>query len=145
MCLRRKIKIVPKKYGGVKYMINEAKAFFKNYNTTFDSGDMFEFSKLFHEPFISARPDGSIAHMPTNEIAKEFFTKAQTSWEAEGCKYMSTKNYDVTSIGHNAMLVTLTWVLLNENREQIREWRQSYNLLKSNDQWKVFSSMFHSE
>lgn len=124
-------------------MINEAKVFFSKYNATFDSGDMTAFSKLFHEPFVSVRPDGLIAHMPTNKIAEAFFTSALASWQAEGYESMSTKSYDVTSMGDTGMLVTLTWLLLDANREPIREWRQSYNLLKSDGEWKVFASIFH--
>ena len=56
-------------------MIEQAKLFFKNYNEVFDGGDMREFSKLFFEPFISVRPDGSVASMPTNQVAEKFFNK----------------------------------------------------------------------
>ncbi len=125
-------------------MINTAKDFFHIYNKTFDSGDMDAFSKLFNEPFVSVRPDGSVESMTTNDIARDFFTKVLATWKKEGYKYFSTKDYDVTPIGNKSMLVTLTWELLNENRGLIREWRQSYNLLDRNGDWKVVTSTFHA-
>lgn len=125
-------------------MVEEAKKFFDEYNTTFDSGDMVAFSKLFAEPFISVRPDGAIASMSTNEIAKDFFSDAFNTWILEGYKYFSTKDYIVTPIGRKSMLVTLTWEMLNVNRNFVREWRQSYNLLKIGNQWKVITSTFHA-
>ncbi|MFL0800518.1 MAG: nuclear transport factor 2 family protein [Agarilytica sp.] len=124
-------------------MINTAKEFFQIYNETFDSGDMEAFSKLFNEPFLSVRPDGSVESMTTNNLAKDFFTKVLALWKNEGYKYFATKDYDVTPIGNKSMLVTLTWELLDKNRALIREWRQSYNLLDRNGEWKVITSTFH--
>lgn len=125
-------------------MINEAIKFFRTYNSVFDSGDMDAFSKLFSEPFISVRPDGSVASMPSNVVASKFFSGALKQWKSEGYCYFSTKDFDVTPIGTKSMLVTLTWQLLDKNREFIREWRQSYNLLNSDGTWKVITSIYHA-
>ena len=125
-------------------MVEEAKKFFDAYNTIFDSGDMAAFSQLFSEPFISVRPDSAIVSMSTNEIALDFFRDVLNTWKLEGYKYFSTKDYDVTPMGKKSMLVTLTWEMLNENHGLIREWRQSYNLLRVGNQWKVITSTFHT-
>ncbi len=124
-------------------MIDSAKDFFQAYNEIFDTGDMKAFSKLFNEPFVSVRPDGSVESMTTNQMAEDFFSKVLALWKNEGYKYFATKDYDVTLIGKKSMLVTLTWELLDSNRELIREWRQSYNLLDRNGEWKVITSTFH--
>ncbi len=125
-------------------MIDSAKDFFRTYNEIFDTGDMKAFSKLFNEPFISVRPDGSVESMATNQVAEDFFSKVLVLWKNEGYQYFSTKHYDVTPIGNKSMLVTLTWELLDKNRKLIREWRQSYNLLDQNNEWKVITSTFHA-
>ena len=125
-------------------MIEEAKRFFQNYNEVFDSGDMKAFSKFFCEPFISVRADGSVASMPTNAIAEEFFFKAIEKWKEEGYQYFSTRDYSITPIGSESMLVTFTWEMLDKDRVLIREWCQSYNLLRCDGVWKVITSTFHS-
>ena len=126
-----------------KFMVVEAKRFFDGYNTIFDSGDMDAFSNLFTEPFISGRADGTLESMPTHEMAKDFFSKALNKWNIEGYQYFTTKDYEVIPMGQKSMLVSLTWEMLNESRILIREWRQSYNLIKVDNHWKVITSTFH--
>ena len=103
-------------------MVEEAKMFFDEYNTIFDSGDMRAFSRLFAEPFISVRPDGAVANMSTKEIAKQFFSDALKTWKPEEYKFFSTKDYEVTPVGQKSMLVTLTWQMLNVNHGLVPEW-----------------------
>ena len=124
--------------------LEEAKNFIYKYNKIFDTGNMEEFSKLFCEPFISVRADGSIANMPTNEIACEFFKTVYKTWQNEGYETFTTKDFEVIEIGNNSMLVTFTWEMLDKNQNLIKEWRQSYNLLRDKENWKVVTSTFHS-
>lgn len=124
-------------------LLQEAKEFFKEYSSVFDTGDMNAFSKRFTEPFLSIRPDGSIQSMPTNQSASEFFSKAYSLWQEEGYASFKTCDYTVIPIGGSATLVTLTWEMLDKNNQLIKEWRQSYNLVKKDNSWKVYASTFH--
>ena len=124
-------------------LIQEAKTFFKEYNSLFDTGDMNEFSKRFTEPFLSVRPDGAIQSMLTNESASKFFVGVFSLWRKEGYKSFTTRDYTVTPIGNSAMLVTLTREMLGKDNQVIKEWRQSYNLVKKNNIWQVYVSTFH--
>ncbi len=122
----------------------QAHDFFEKYQSTFDSGNMSAFAKLFSEPFISVRPDGTIQSMPTNESASIFFHYVKENWQQEGYSSFATKDFDVTPIGASSMLVTLTWQMLDRDNNLIREWRQSYNLLLRNNLWTVITSTFHA-
>lgn len=124
-------------------LLDEAKRFFKEYRAVFDTGDMDEFSKRFAEPFVSIRADGTIQSMPTNESASEFFEHVSSLWKAEGYDSFRTRDYEVTPIGSSAMLVTLSWDMLDKDNQLIKEWRQSYNLVKQDDVWQVYASTFH--
>ena len=124
-------------------LIEEAQEFFREYGVVFDIGNMEVFSKRFAEPFLSIRPDGTIQSMPTNESAAEFFDTVFLSWKQERYSSFATRDYDVTPIGKEAMLVTFTWEMLDKNKELIRDWRQSYNLVKQYGVWKVYASTFH--
>ncbi|KKD59255.1 hypothetical protein RN22_16905 [Grimontia sp. AD028] len=124
--------------------VEQAKEFFEHYQTMFDSGDMEAFSKLFAEPFISVRPDGSVQSMPTNKCALKFFSEVYDNWKAEGYSSFRTKDFQVTPIGKDSMLVTFTWVMLDDSQNAIREWRQSYNLLARSSSWVVITSTFHA-
>lgn len=125
-------------------LLHEAHGFFKHYGEVFDSGDMQAFSTLFVEPFVSVRADGTVVSMPTHSVAESFFTLALRAWQKEGNRYFNAKDHEITPIGSNSLLVTLTWELLDAERKIIREWRQSYNLLKVSSDWKVLASIFHA-
>lgn len=122
----------------------DAEQFFAEYGRVFDTWDMEAFSKMFCEPFVSVRPDGTVASMPTNKVAQEFFETVLEVWKKEGYKTFGMRDFDVTPIGTNSALVTLTWELLDSAGDMIRDWRQSYNLLNTSDGWKVITSTFHS-
>jgi len=121
----------------------EAKDFFTKYRTTFDEGNMKEFSTFFSEPFTSIRADGGIQSLPTNKDAELFFPQVIAAWEKEGYDHFSISDFEVLKLGLGSLLVTFTWNMLNDQGSIIRQWRQSYNLIKQDKQWKVILSTFH--
>ncbi len=120
-----------------------AKEFFTKYRTTFDKGDMKEFSTFFNEPFMSVRADGQIQSLPTNKDAELFFPQVIDIWKNEGYKSFTMCDFEVIKLGSSSVLVTFTWEMLDNNADLIRQWRQSYNLVKNVDEWKVILSTFH--
>lgn len=121
----------------------KAKMFFREYGSTFDSWDMDKFSSFFHEPFISIRGNGKSVIMHNQSEAKRFFTRVLNSWKKDGYKKFQTKDYEVQNLGEESMLVTFTWQMINKDNVIIRQWRQSYNLVKYNNEWKIIMSTFH--
>ena len=47
------------------------------------------------------------------------------------------------NLGIKSMLVTFTWQMMDKNDAVIKEWKQSYNLIKKEDTWKIIMSTFH--
>ena len=126
-------------------MKEQAKQFFSQYGSTFDSWDMEKFSSFSNEPFISVRGDGKSIIMNTNNDAKVFFTSVLSKWKKDGYVKFSTKDYEVINLGVKSMLVTFTWQMMGKNNVVIKEWKQSYNLIKKEDTWKIIMSTFHIE
>ncbi|NQY21726.1 MAG: nuclear transport factor 2 family protein [Campylobacteraceae bacterium] len=124
-------------------MEENAKMFFRKYGSTFDSWDMDKFSSFFHEPFISIRGDGKSVIMNTKRDAKIFFTRVLNTWKRDGYHKFQTKDYEIINLGEQSILVTFTWQMMNKENVIIRQWRQSYNLVKYNNQWKIIMSTFH--
>jgi hypothetical protein len=48
-------------------------------------------------------------------------------------------------IGEGGLLVTFDWHILGEQNRLIRQWRQSYQLVRVARKWQVLTSMFHAE
>jgi len=120
-----------------------AKEFFTKYRSTFDKGKMKEFSNFFNEPFISVRADGEIQSLHTHKDAELFFPQVIDAWKKEGYKSFTMCDFEVIKLGSSSVLVTFTWEMLDNNADLIRQWRQSYNLIKKDDSWKVLLSTFH--
>ncbi|OUR72702.1 hypothetical protein A9Q76_03245 [Arcobacter sp. 31_11_sub10_T18] len=120
-----------------------AKEFFTKYRSTFDKGNMKEFSTFFNEPFMSVRADGKIQSLSCNKDAELFFPLVIDMWKKEGYNSFTMSDFEVVKLGSTSMLVTFTWEMLDNNADLIRQWRQSYNLVKNYDEWKVILSTFH--
>ena len=126
-------------------LLDQAKAFFDQYGSTFDRGDIAKFSTFFNEPFISVRPDGRVQMCPTHEDAEQFFSSVLVTWKEQGYQNFTTRHFEITPIGQRSMLVTLTWEMWEGQGKLIREWRQSYNLIMQDSGWKVIASTYHTE
>jgi hypothetical protein len=49
----------------------------------------------------------------------------------------------VVPIGALSALATMDWEMLREDGTVIRRWRQSYNLLRVETEWRILASTFH--
>ena len=123
---------------------DQAIAFFQQYVTVFDSGDMARFVTRLAEPFASVRPDGRIQAMPDHQAARRFFEQARAAWVEDGYDHFATSDYEVVALGERSLLVTLNWAMLSQQDTVLRQWRQSYNLVKLDQVWKLAFSTFHS-
>ena len=92
---------------------------------------------------MSVRADGTIQSLATNKDAEDFFPQVIEVWRKEGYHSFTISDFEVVKLGSTSVIVTFTWEMLDINASLIRQWRQSYNLLKNNGQWKVLLSTFH--
>ena len=121
---------------------NEIKDYFDTYIQLFLQ-DLVKFNECYSVPSISVRDDGTFYAFMTKEQAYQFFEDALKRYSEEGCKYWLIKNLSVTPLGALAVMVTIDWVMERDDHSPIRGWRQSYNLFKSSDGWKITLSTVH--
>ena len=119
-------------------------AFFDRYRRDFDSNDWKAFTAHFHEPFVTVRSDGSVHFLPSRVEAEKFFQTVADNWQREGYDRFSTTNYAVMPIGKFSLLATFDWEMLRQDGSLVRKWRQSYQLISVERQWKVLASTFHA-
>jgi hypothetical protein len=53
------------------------------------------------------------------------------------------RNLEVVPIGGRSLLATMDWVFYRGDGSQLKQWRQSYNLARIDDRWKILLSTFH--
>ena len=117
--------------------------FFKRYQFEFDQQNWLNFAALFYEPAMSVRADGSVMLIPTHAEGARLYESVSIAWRAEGYERFEMENFEVLALGQDSRLVSFDWLMLSGHGELIRRWRQSYQLIRTQGAWQVFTSTFH--
>ena len=117
--------------------------FFKRYQFEFDQQNWASFAALFHEPAMSVRADGSVMVIATQADGARLYASVSIAWRAEGYARFEMENFESLALGQDNRLVSFDWLMLSEHGELIRRWRQSYQLIRPQGAWQVFTSTFH--
>jgi len=119
--------------------------FFERYATAFDRRDWPVFVSLLHEPVLTVRSDGSVRCLRSHGEARAFFEGVADAWRHEGYHRFVASDYEIVSMGKRSLLVTLDWKMLREDGTVVRAWRQSYQLLEVENEWKVLAFTYHAQ
>jgi hypothetical protein len=120
------------------------KKFFDDYVQAW--GDWTTVAMLYHAPSITVRGDGSIHCFQSKEELQKFFQGVGEAYSREADlgpgRYHSLA---VQPIGARSALATLTWQMVRTDGSVVREWRQSYNLVRIDGRWQILAATFHLE
>jgi ketosteroid isomerase-like protein len=126
-------------------LTNEIRAFLEEYNTAFASIDGKRIAALYHMPTVTMRGDGSIHCLQSREELARFFQGVADTYYKDGYRGGRFKNLEVVPIGGRSALASLHWEMQRGDGSVIREWRQSYNVVRIGDVWQILVSTFHVE
>lgn len=119
------------------------RAFLKQYTEAFEAIDGNRIAALYYMPTLTMRGDGSIHCLQSREELARFFQGVADSYFQDGYRGGSFENLQVTPIGGRSALATLDWEMRRADGSLIREWRQSYNLVRIAGGWQILVSTFH--
>jgi hypothetical protein len=122
---------------------DEVRGFFEEYTKAFDSIDGSRIAALYHMPTVTMRGDASIHCLQSREELARFFQGVADTYYKDGYRAGSFKNLQVVPIGGRSALATLDWELRRGDGSVIREWRQSYNVVRVGSGWQILVSTFH--
>ncbi|MET0487233.1 MAG: hypothetical protein ABW216_16130 [Candidatus Rokuibacteriota bacterium] len=122
---------------------DEVSRFFDDFVTAFCSFSGVSIAALYHVPGVALRGDGSIQCLQSRADIERFFQAAIDAYHRDGCRGIRFKDLDVMPIGGRSALGTVSWELLREDGAVLRQWRQSYNLVRVERGWQVFASTYH--
>jgi ketosteroid isomerase-like protein len=126
-------------------LTQEVRGFFEQYTEAFDSIDGNRIAALYCMPTVTMRGDGSIHCLQSREELARFFQGVADTYHRDGYRSGSFKNLQVTPIGARSALATLDWELRRMDGSIIRQWRQSYNVVRVAGGWRILVSTFHVE
>jgi hypothetical protein len=122
----------------------EVRSFLAAYMREFSSLSGARIASLYHVPCVTVRGDGTIHSLQTRQDVERFFEGVAAAYAREGAHGEGRyKNLEVHPIGGRSVLVTVDWELQREDGSVIREWGQSYNLVRGETGWQVLLSTFH--
>ena len=117
--------------------------FFDRFVEAFASFSGSRVAALYHVPGIALRGDGSIQCLQSRAEVEGFFQRALDGYRRDGCRAARFKDLDVVEMGGRSVLGTVTWELLRDDGSVLRQWRQSYNLVRLDAGWQAFASTYH--
>ena len=126
-------------------LTEEIRGFFENYAKAFDSIDGNRIAALYYVPTVTMRGDGSIHCLQSRDDLARFFQGVADTYYRDGYRSGSFTNLQVVPIGGRSALATMDWELRRADGSVIREWRQSYNVVRVSDGWQILLSTFHVE
>ena len=89
------------------------------------------------------RGDGSIHSLQSREELARFFQGVADNYQKDGYAGGRFDELQVSPIGGRSALATMDWQMLRRDGSLIREWRQSYNLVREGSGWQILVSTFH--
>ncbi|MBI3029903.1 MAG: DUF4440 domain-containing protein [Candidatus Rokubacteria bacterium] len=124
-------------------LTEEVSAFLKEYMEAFGSFSGARIAALYYTPCVTLRADGSIHCLQSRLDIERFFQGVADAYYRDGYRSSRFTNLDVVPIGGRSTLATVTWELLREDGSVLRQWRQSYNLVRVEKGWQILASTFH--
>lgn len=121
----------------------EVRAFFDQYNEAFASFDGKRIAALYYMPTVTMRGDGSIHCLQSSEDLASFFQGVVDTYRKDGYSDGNFKNFEALAIGGLSALATMDWELLRQDGSVIKSWRQSYNVVRTPEGWRILVSTFH--
>jgi hypothetical protein len=121
----------------------EISAFFHKYTEKFTTWDGDQIAKLYCVPCITMRGDGSIHCFRSPSEVARFFQGVADAYRREGADSGTAHDIVAVPIGECSALGTVTWKNLRPDGSVTREWRQSYNLVRFPEGWRILATTFH--
>lgn len=124
-------------------LTDEIRSFFEDYTKTFATFDGNRIAAFYWVPAITMRGDASIHCLESREEVARFFQGVADTYHKEGAQSGPLKNLQIVPIGERSALATMDWELRRGDGSLIREWRQSYNVVRGGNGWQILVSTFH--
>ena len=118
-------------------------AFFSSFAEDVPNFDAGLIAKRYHSPYVvmSASGDAWVC----NEVAEtiEYFQSLLDKHKSEGVVSCSFEALEWTAIGDHCVLASVAWTMSGSDGQAISNWRESYNMLSTEDGFKIFTSIDH--
>ncbi len=124
-------------------LVVEIGSCFEAYAEAFHARSGARIADFYATPCASMRGDASIHWFQSRAETEKFFQTVADTYYQDGLRRSEIGNLEVVPIGGRSLLATMDWVFYRGDGSLLKQWRQSYNLARIDDRWKILLSTFH--
>src|SRR5215472_11693175 len=121
----------------------EMSDFLNRYTEAFLTWDGDKIAEFYCVPTITMRGDGSIHCFRSREKIVRFFQSVADTYKGEGTAGGTATDIVAVPLGERSALATVTWTNLRPDGNVARQWRQSYNVVRFAEGWRILAATFH--
>ena len=122
---------------------SEVQRFFDAFVSAFREFDGNLIAQRYAAPYLSLNAASVLQQFNTQEETGRYFQRIVDQYHLQGCRTCRFNDLEVTSLGSNCALASVTWELLRSDGSIISAWRESYNLMRTSDGFRIFASIDH--
>ena len=125
-------------------MHDQIQHFFDAFVAAFAQFDGALMAQRYATPCVSLDAQGTLRSFHTPAEIAGYFQSVLTAYHQQGCRSCRFGDLEVVSMGARSALATVSWELLRADGSMASGWRESYNLLRTDQGWRVFASTDHA-
>ena len=123
--------------------IAEVRSLYTAYADAFHARSGKQIAGFFYTPCMSMRGDASIHCFQSRTETEKFFQGVSDTYYEEGLRRSEFQNLEVIRIGGRSLLASMDWVFYRGDGTLLKQWRQSYSMVRVDGRWKIVLSTFH--
>ena len=124
-------------------LTHEMASFFDDFVAAFSRFDGAHIAERYVAPYVALQTDGGIQCFTEHTEIGRFFQRIVAEYHEKGCRSCRYKDVEASPLGNQSALATVTWELLLEDESLLSAWRESYNLVRTDNGWRIFASVDH--
>lgn len=124
-------------------LTTELTQFFDDFVAAFAKFDGDLIAQRYTTPYLALNADGGLLHFDNAGQIGEYFRAILARYQQQGCHACHYQQLDYVLLGREALLASVSWVLLGADGGEISHWRESYTLRRTPQGLRIFASVDH--
>ncbi len=130
---------------GATEITGEIQQFFDAFAKDFSQFDGALIAQRYMAPYTVLNTEGRLHVFTSHEAIAQYFQGFLHQYRQQGCRLCSFKDLQVVPLGQMSALASVTWALLRSDHSIVSTWRESYNLMRSEGELRIYASTDHVE
>lgn len=122
----------------------QIRQFFDDFVAAFALFDGQRVAERYLSPYLAQHPHGGEVFASSAETSA-YFQKVLDDYHARGCRSCRYSDLEVVPMGSHCALASVSWELLDGERQPLGGWRESYNLARAGERLLIFASTDHTD